>query len=157
MNSRRDGSPFMNLLQCAPLCDSQGKIRYFIGAQIDVSGLAMEGAQMESLQNLNAEIEARDNESVQQPLPKKTEFQELGELFSPRELQTVHHHGGNLFHPVVDKFNPTNSRLWLQSPEHEGELRLNGVQSPGPTPGGSLAGVYKHVCFFLINACSAHI
>jgi hypothetical protein len=72
MNSRRDGSPFMNLLQCAPLCDSQGKIRYFIGAQIDVSGLAMEGAQMESLQNLNAEIEARDNESVQQPLPKKT-------------------------------------------------------------------------------------
>jgi hypothetical protein len=152
MNSRRDGSPFMNLLQCAPLCDSQGgKIRYLIGAQIDVSGLAMEGAQMESLQNLSAETDAPENESVQQPLPKKTEFQELAELFSPRELQNVYDHGGSLFHPFVDKLNPTNSRLWLQSPEHEGELRLNAVQSPSSTPSWSLTGVYKHVCSFILR------
>lgn len=45
MNSRRDGSPFMNLLQCAPLCDSQGRVKYFIGAQIDVSGLAWRALQ----------------------------------------------------------------------------------------------------------------
>lgn len=101
-----------------------------------------------SLQNLNAEADVRDNESAQQLLPKKTELHELGEFFSPRELQNVYDHGGNLFHPVVDKLNPKNSRLWLQGPKHEGELRLNGVQSPGPTPGGSLAGVYKHVCAF---------
>ena len=43
----------MNLLQCAPLCDSQGKIRYFIGAQIDVSGLIMDDARMESMKEIH--------------------------------------------------------------------------------------------------------
>lgn len=104
----------------------------------------MEGAQIESLKHLQAEADVPDNESVLKSLPKKTEFQELGELFSPLELRNVHDYGGNLFHPVVDELNP-NSRLWLQSPEKEGELRLNAVQSPVPTPGGSLAGVYKNV------------
>ncbi|CRL23432.1 Nitrogen fixation negative regulator NifL [Penicillium camemberti] len=54
LNYRRDGSPFMNLLQCAPLCDSHGRVKYFVGAQIDVSGLAMEGASMESLMELQS-------------------------------------------------------------------------------------------------------
>lgn len=143
----------MNLLQCAPLCDSQGKIRYFIGAQIDVSGLAMEGAQMESLQDLQARDNPEKDEKASQqddashlkPKPK-SEFQELGELFSPRELQNVHDYGGNLFHPVADRLNPKNSRLWIQSPESEQELRLNGVPSSIPNGGGgSLTGVYKHV------------
>lgn len=137
----------MNLLQCAPLCDSQGKVRYFIGAQIDVSGLAMEGAQMESLQNLKAQKDAP--ETANQPaLPPKTEFQELGELFSPRELQNVHQHGGNLFHPIGDQLNSTSSRLFLPGPE-EGEVR---VASPpaGSTASNShadrsLTGVYKNV------------
>lgn len=95
------------------------------------------------------------NESVQQPLPKKTEFQEPGELFSSRELHNFHDHGSNLFHPVVDKLNPKNSRLWLQSPQHEGELRLNAEHSRSPTAGGSLIGVCKHVSStFSVNAGS---
>ncbi|RAH71446.1 uncharacterized protein BO66DRAFT_57304 [Aspergillus aculeatinus CBS 121060] len=74
LNYRRDGSPFMNLLQCAPLCDSRGTVRYFIGAQIDVSGLAMDGAQMESLRALQAKQrraeakaaeDARDEDSME--------------------------------------------------------------------------------------------
>ncbi|KAI2794370.1 hypothetical protein POX_a00969 [Penicillium oxalicum] len=149
LNYRRDGSPFMNLLQTAPLCDSQGKIRYFIGAQIDVSGLTMQGAQMESLQDLQAEADAPGNDhasisSSKAPPPKKTEFQELGELFSPRELQTVHDHGGKLFHPSVDHLNSGSGRLWLQSPGDEGEIRFNHGNSHGSLPGGSLTGVYKN-------------
>lgn len=143
----------MNLLQTAPLCDSQGKIRYFIGAQIDVSGLTMQGAQMESLQDLQAEADASGNDhasipSSKAPPPKKTEFQELGELFSPRELQTVHDHGGKLFHPSVDHLNSGNGRLWLQSPGDEGEIRFNSGNSHGSSPGGSLTGVYKNVSDF---------
>ncbi|PYH87588.1 hypothetical protein BO71DRAFT_404545 [Aspergillus ellipticus CBS 707.79] len=60
LNYRRDGSPFMNLLQCAPLCDSHGTVRYVIGAQIDVSGLAMDGAQMESLRALQEKQRRRE-------------------------------------------------------------------------------------------------
>jgi hypothetical protein len=36
----------------APLCDSRGKIRYFIGAQVDVSGLVKECYDLESLKRL---------------------------------------------------------------------------------------------------------
>lgn len=43
----------MNLLMCAPLCDSKGKVRYFIGAQIDVSGLIMDDARMDSMKEIN--------------------------------------------------------------------------------------------------------
>lgn len=138
----------MNLLQTAPLCDSQGKVRYFIGAQVDVSGLAMEGAQMESLQALTAQNERREagEEEPQQP---KSEFQELGELFSPRELQNINAHGGNLFQPIEERVNPTNSRLFLPgSPDYEADKRLSEAQllAPSAGPSGSLTGVYKHVC-----------
>lgn len=115
----------------------------------------MDGAQMESLQDLQdrktseeqeEEASQRDDVSHLKPKPK-TEFQELGELFSPRELQNVHDYGGNLFHPVADRLNPKNSRLWIQSPEGESEPRL-GVPSSVPNGGGSLTGVYKHVSIF---------
>lgn len=52
LNYRRDGLPFMNLLMCTPLFDSRGQIRYFLGAQIDVSGLAKDCSGLESLRKL---------------------------------------------------------------------------------------------------------
>lgn len=132
----------MNLLQCAPLCDSTGKIRYFIGAQIDVSGLAMEGAQMDSLQELK---ERKDHPETAEQGTERNEFQELGELFSPHELQNVHAHGSNLFNPIVDDFNPSNtSRLYIPgSPEKQSELRMEAYKSANPS--GALVGVYKNV------------
>ena len=61
--SRRDGSPFMNLLMMAPLCDSRGKIRYFIGAQVDVSGLVKESTELESFSRL---LESQEQQHQQQ-------------------------------------------------------------------------------------------
>lgn len=139
----------MNLLQCAPLCDSQGKIRYFIGAQIDVSGLAMDDAQMESLNKLKAQIDSQEAEaSSDNRQDTKSEFQELGELFSPKELRNVNEHGGSLFQPVLD----AGGRTWLmpESPREKdaGEVRIGGTAPMPPTPtSGSLVGVYKHVSY----------
>ncbi|KAJ5971223.1 PAS-associated C-terminal [Penicillium vulpinum] len=145
LNYRRDGSPFMNLLQMAPLCDSRGNIRYFIGAQVDVSGLAMEGAQMESLQTLQAQKENRETDELIIK-ESKGEFQELGELFSPRELQNIREHGGNLFQPIVNE-DPTH-RLFLQDSDTESEIHTpyKGPHSLtlGTAPCISLTGVYKH-------------
>lgn len=145
LNYRRDGSPFMNLLQIAPLCDNRGNIRYFIGAQIDVSGLAMEGAQMESLQNMQAQKENLETGGrVIQEL--KSEFQELSELLSPRELQNVREHGGNLFQPIINE--GPNHRLFLQDSDTESEVNTPSQEpqnpTPGPTPSMSLTGVYKN-------------
>lgn len=52
LNYRRDGLPFMNLLMVTPLLDSKGQVRYFLGAQIDVSGLAKDCSGLESLRKL---------------------------------------------------------------------------------------------------------
>ncbi|CAI7589485.1 unnamed protein product [Penicillium glandicola] len=145
LNYRRDGSPFMNLLQMAPLCDSRGNIRYFIGAQIDVSGLAMEGAQMESLQNMQAQKENPET-GGQIIKESKSEFQELSELLSPRELQNVREHGGNLFQPIINE--DPNHRLFFQDSDTESEIHApsQGPQhsTPGPAPNISLTGVYRN-------------
>lgn len=158
MHSRRDGSPFMNLLQCSPLCDSQGRVKYFIGAQIDVSGLALDGAQMESLIELQSRYRDPDEESIaEMPEHKhKEEFQELCELFSPRELASVSENGGDLFQPMSVRSNARNGhRTWLQrgrSVDSEAEaIRLRDLKSPMLR--GALAGVYENVChtLFLFN------
>lgn len=52
LNYRRDGLPFMNLLMCTPLFDSRGQVRYQLGAQVDVSGLAKDCSGLESLRRL---------------------------------------------------------------------------------------------------------
>jgi PAS domain S-box-containing protein len=55
LNYRRDGTPFMNLLMIAPLYDNKGTIRYFLGAQIDVSSLIEGGRGLESFAQLLSE------------------------------------------------------------------------------------------------------
>src|ERR1700761_2791458 len=42
----------MNLLTISPLYDSKGKLRYFIGAQVDVSGLCKDATNLDSLRQL---------------------------------------------------------------------------------------------------------
>ena len=37
LNYKKSGVPFWNLLYCAPLLDAQGKLRFFLGGQINVS------------------------------------------------------------------------------------------------------------------------
>ncbi|KAI3287006.1 hypothetical protein DTO002I6_7985 [Penicillium roqueforti] len=148
LNYRRDGSPFMNLLQCAPLCDSHGRVKYFIGAQIDVSGLAMEGASMESLMELQNKYRDPDEESIAEPpeAEEKDEFRELTELFSPRELSAVQQYGGNLFQPMQSLAYPHHPRSWFQpdaSLERETEaVRLREMKSPLFRM--SFAGVYEN-------------
>jgi hypothetical protein len=146
-NSRRDGSVFMNLLQISPLCDNRGKLRYFIGAQIDVSRLVMEGAHMESLQNIPTQ--KGNPETGQATKESKSEFQQLSELFSPSELQNVREHGGKLFEPIINEY--PNHRLFLQDSDTESEVhtpfQARQNPTPGPAPSLSLSGVYKRVCF----------
>lgn len=139
----------MNLLQCAPLCDSHGRVKYFIGAQIDVSGLAMEGASMESLMELHDKYRDPDEESTAEPPEpeEKDEFRELTELFSPRELSAAQQYGGNLFQPAKRVASPDRPRSWLQpdaSLEREAEaIRLREMKSPFFRM--SFAGVYENV------------
>ncbi|KKY36789.1 putative hisactophilin c49s mutant phototropin phy3 fusion protein [Diaporthe ampelina] len=123
LNYRRDGSPFMNLLMCTPLMDSRGTVRYFLGAQVDVSGLAKECAGLEYLKHYfesdhesdqdeekeNRTAESQDGKDVEQK--GKDEFQELSEMFNLQELDTVRKHGGAMYRPLHDQ-DQNNASSW---------------------------------------------
>ncbi len=147
----------MNLLMTAPLCDSRGKIRYFIGAQVDVSGLVKECAELESLQRL-LELHERGDAApnVHKPSPdKKDEFQELCEMFNMSELSTVRKHGGRMHTESHDdsdaaSIHSQQPRLLLREP-------LDSPSSIARRASGRLGGLYQnvrhaHYCLILSNS-----
>ncbi|KAL1621145.1 hypothetical protein SLS54_005639 [Diplodia seriata] len=147
LNYRRDGSTFLNLLMMAPLMDNRGKVRYFIGSQVDVSGLAKECTDLPALRRLLAkegDIELDDDEHVPNE-QEKDEFQALSEMFNQGEIETVRKTGGNMHREHVEDDDTTSMyhqpRLLIKdSPplgagsEIFGKMRNN----------GKLAGIYSH-------------
>ena len=144
VNSRRDGSPFMNLLMIAPLCDSRGKIRYFIGAQVDVSGLVKDCTDLESLQQL---VENSQSSNVYDSVgqSEKDDFQGLSEMLNMAELETVRKHGGRMHREYQeDDLDNTHSRA-----AHMPRLMLQEPGAAAATEGkresGKLSGIYQNV------------
>lgn len=90
LNYRRDGSAFMNLLLIAPLYDNRGTVRYYLGAQIDISGLIEEGRGIESFERLLSESRGekagKENGSENQSIPKHLKaLSDFGQLLSMDE------------------------------------------------------------------------
>lgn len=138
--SRRDGSPFMNLLMMAPLMDSRGVLRYFIGAQIDVSGLVKDSTDLDAFQRMLNKQEGHEPEDE-----PKDEFQELSEMFNNAELETVRKHGGNMHREHLEEQDDASiyhrPRLLIKELSGADEESA----APVPTkPEGRLSGVYKH-------------
>lgn len=134
----------MNLLMTAPLRDSRGNLRYFIGAQVDVSGLAKECTELDALQQMLADQEEGDSES-----DKKDEFQELSEMFNQAELDIVKRTGGRMHRKHVEGSEDANAawhrpRLLLKD-----EQPMSGSEEkpadPARTVHGRLSGVYTNV------------
>ncbi|ORY02453.1 hypothetical protein BCR34DRAFT_81245 [Clohesyomyces aquaticus] len=140
LNYRRDGSPFLNLLMMTGLFDSRGTLRYFLGAQVDVSGLARDCTDLDVFQTMLDTQEGHGPEKEE-----KDEFRELSEMFNMGELETVRKHGGSMHREQVD--DEDNASLL-----HRPRLLLSDPMSRDvdrPTPAttkaeGRLSGVYKH-------------
>ncbi|KAL1625615.1 hypothetical protein SLS56_007199 [Neofusicoccum ribis] len=148
LNYRRDGSTFLNLLMMAPLMDNRGKVRYFIGSQVDVSGLAKDCADLPALKRL-LEKEGEmplNGEAPNLQEEEKDEFQALSEMFNQHEVETVRKTGGRMHREQVEDDDSASiyhqPRLLLKdtSPplgahsEIFGKVRNN----------GKLAGIYSH-------------
>ena len=82
----------------APLYDNRGTVRYFIGAQVDVTRLVEEGRGIDSFERLlaeerrKAELEASpENDDSDANIPKKPieVLGELGEMLSWEETQEI--------------------------------------------------------------------
>jgi hypothetical protein len=154
LHSRRDGSPFMNLLMCAPLLDSRGTLRYYIGAQIDVTGLVKDGTDLDAYQRMRQE-----RETGEKTVKPTDEFQELSKMFNNAELDIVRKHGGNMHREQIDEQDDASTlhrgpRVLIQDQStfdhiEEGH-KLN------PKVDGRLSGPYKHVSAILLRprACA---
>jgi hypothetical protein len=129
----------MNLLMTAPLCDSRGKIRYFIGAQVDVSGLVKDCTELESLQKL-LELQERGEEAPELHKPsaeKSDELRELSEMLNQGELSTIHRFGGRMHRETT----PDDSET-MSINRHQPDFM---DKAGGRIVSGGLAGVYQNV------------
>lgn len=150
--SRRDGSPFINMLMIAPLCDSRGKIRYFIGAQVDVSGLVKDCTDLESLQRLVVEHQdqrqAGNGFSVDKTQERGDEFQELSEMLNMGELETVRKHGGRMHREYQDEDTESQRNTAFHKPRlllEEPSADPTQGYIPGRSHSGKLRGIYQNV------------
>jgi len=91
--SRRDGTPFINLIMCVPLRDQYNKVRYFLGAQLDITGLVNDCTELESLRRLVDQQSKQPRKGSNGPLPSDAvpndAFEQLGETFNSRELEVL--------------------------------------------------------------------
>ncbi|KAL2349867.1 hypothetical protein BJ546DRAFT_1085497 [Cryomyces antarcticus] len=148
VNYRRDGSPFMNLLMTSPLLDSLGTIRYFLGAQVDVSGLLKDCRDLEALQRLVAKEEGAEFDTEEE---KKDEFQELSEIFNVSELSTVRRYGGRMHGEQVEGSDPragVQHRPRLLLKDSIPDLTAKTSNFGGAKASGKLEGICQNVSTF---------
>jgi hypothetical protein len=132
----------MNLLMMAPLLDSRGQLRYFLGAQVDISGLVKDSTELDAFQHMLDKQDGR--------VPKdepKDELQELSEMFNNSELEIVRKFGGSMHREHVEEQDDGASIM------HRPRLLIKDTNSfdvekaleVPAKPEGRLLGVYKHV------------
>lgn len=162
VNYRRDGQPFMNLLMIAPLHDARGTIRYFIGAQVDVSGLVKDATGLEGLRRLLRREADPAFAKRQDEKAEKDEFEALAEMLNRQELETVQRRGGHMHATHFDDLDleeeeaaaaargsVASDRPRLLITDHTAS-HTNGVaKDPAATrkdveSSGRLQGVYQH-------------
>jgi hypothetical protein len=74
---------------CAPLFDDKGKVRYFIGAQVDVTGLVENGAGVESFRAF-LQKDSQKIKKVQKP--KVVHSMALSETRTPGKRANLKRH-----------------------------------------------------------------
>jgi hypothetical protein len=134
----------MNLLMMAPLLDSRGQLRYYIGAQVDVSGLVKDSTDLDAFQHMLNKQDGREPEDE-----PKDEFRELSEMFNNTELDTVRKHGGSMHREHLEDQEDGASMM------HRPRLLIKDTNSFDVEkaievplkPEGRLSGVYKHVSY----------
>lgn len=145
---------------CAPLHDDRGEVRYFIGAQVDVSGLIEGGRGLESFESLLTEDRSRDSlrppGEVKKSLKK---LQELSQMFCFEEGAVVQTHSRS--NSLRDDASSTHRSI-RGGQDHDtrpkrrvlGDDRAEDDDSNTWTlssigPSGKLPGVYQNVAFSL--------
>lgn len=159
---------------CAPLRDFKGNVRYFLGAQVDVSGLASDFVGLDYLEkaaceaqpphkrrNSGASVEAQDAEDSSRRCLRK-----FSEMLNDEELDVIRKHGGRMHRPNKVEEATREKRRLVIAPQymdqsesdhasvfsHQKSISEFGdessLESPNlsiaTTSGGYLGRVYEH-------------
>lgn len=128
----------------APLCDNSGNVRYYLGAQVDVSCVFKDGVGLDSLQRvLEQQNDQRGNKGgeISSDGITKTSFQQLSQMFDTEELRTVQHWSGQVLPtptsstPEPDCLKPHRQSLILREPSLE-HLSIHPDIKLKPKPSG---------------------
>ncbi|CAK1357697.1 unnamed protein product [Cercospora beticola] len=162
VNYRRDGTPFLCMVMNAPLTDSNGELRYFLGAQVDVSPLLRECAGLESLRALIEQQNEEDGQSSSdaQKSDSRAKIKALSEMLNSDELDIIRKNGGMLqnhrvFDPRGTKAATSGNRVLIADGSDASEddavppsVQGSAASMTGITSiegaNGNLAGVYRH-------------
>lgn len=136
----------MNLFMHAPLYDHFGKLRYFMGAQIDVSHVIEHNPELESLQRVIAQVEGTDGASntVSDTDSQEDPFQQLVETLDMEELRAVRTWEDRILHGYSkDDGVERKTRRPEIVRNHYSALLKNGLPTIAPT--GPSVGMYNNV------------
>ena len=146
-HSRRDGTPFMNLLLIAPLYDNKGTVRYFLGCQIDVSPLIEAGRGLESFQQLLSRDRTDSRFGGRSDRKPAEVLAELGAMFNEEESNTMKQQSVRYGDDPRGRTPPQRTgrtgRRVLGMDDSDSDRALWPHPSLGPS--GRLPGVYQNV------------
>lgn len=154
----------MNLLMVAPLYDNRGAVRYFIGAQVDISGLIEDGRGLDSFARYldeKSQRRQRDNDQAQESASKRSlrVLNEFGQMLSLDESGVFQSHSRSS--SIQDNASSTNystrgplrrretgtrqARRVLGNEERDEEEERSTWAFSSMGPSGKLPGVYQNV------------
>lgn len=147
----------------APLYDNRGTVRYFIGAQVDVSGLIEDGRGLDSFARYldeKSQQRQRANDQAQESASKKSlrVLNEFGQMLSLDESGVFQSHSRSS--SMHDNTSSTNystrgpprrretgkARRVLGNEERDEEEERSSWAFSSIFPSGKLPGVYQNVC-----------
>lgn len=131
---------------CAPLYDNSGKIRYFLGAQVDLSSTVNEGTDLDSLQRL-VERKERGGEANASDEEKKDEFQQLSEMLDIQELNAVRKWGGRMLQETQEEDSSSHKMNWRRPTVLLRDPSRDYIKTSPPDGGsiGNVVGFYHNV------------
>ena len=137
---------------CVPLRDQSGKVRYYLGAQLDITSLVNDCTGLATLEMIVARNNDLRSHVTNGDVPKETlqrdEFEQLSEAFNPQELEKVISLGRRrqLQSEETDIYTDSEKRQGRHNspsrpaiPELDGSFQLDGQGSAPPL------GYYKTV------------
>lgn len=158
----------------APLYDNRGTVRYFVGAQVDISGLIEDGRGLDSFARYLDEKSLRrqrDNDQAQESGSKKSMrvLNEFGQMLSLDEFGVFQSRSRSS--SIQDNASGTNhssrgppkrretgirqARRVLGNEERNEEEDRNSWAFSSIGPSGKLPGVYQNVRLFLPHSMSS--